>query len=90
MTKAIITVLGKDRVGITAGVCAYLAENNINILDISQTITDGWFNMIMITDVGGCEKHFSLVSEELKRLGMTLGVSIHSQLEDIFTRMHRI
>lgn len=88
MKKAIITVVGKDAVGIIAKVCVYLAKNNVNILDISQTIVDGYFNMMMIVDVTNAEFH--KVSEELTKVGEEIGVIIHCQREDIFNKMHRI
>ena len=90
MKKTIITEVGQDTVGITAKVCTYLAENNINILDITQTIVDGYFNMMMITDTSMCSKKISVISEELDAVGTEIGVIIHAQLEDIFTKMHRI
>ncbi len=90
MSKTIITVVGKDRVGIIAGVCTYLADNNVNIRDISQTITDGFFNMMMIVDINASEKSFSQLSEEIAALGDTLGMQIKMQSEDIFDAMHRI
>jgi ACT domain-containing protein len=90
MNKAIITVVGKDTVGIIAKVCTYLADNQINILDISQTIVQGYFNMMMIVDVGAMTKSFGLVSEELERAGEEIGVKVKIQREDIFTKMHRI
>ena len=65
MNKAIITVVGKDRVGIIAGVCTYLAENQINILDITQTIVKGFFNMMMVVDVENITKSFGEVAQEL-------------------------
>ena len=80
----------RDTVGIIARVCTYLAENNINILDISQTIIDGYFNMMMITDTSRSEKKLDRISEELSKLGEEIGVMIHAQHEDIFTKMHRI
>lgn len=88
--KAIITVVGKDTVGIIARVCTYLAENGINILDISQTIVQGYFNMMMIVDVDGTEKPFEELADDLDKLGADIGVRIHCQLEAIFTAMHRI
>lgn len=88
MKKAIITVVGKDTVGIIAKVCVYLAENNVNILDISQTIVDGYFNMMMVADVTNAE--FDKVSEGLKGVGEEIGVIIRCQREDIFDKMHRI
>ena len=90
MKKTIISVVGQDTVGIIARVCTYLAENNINILDISQTIIDGYFNMMMITDTSRSEKKLDRMSEELSKLGEEIGVMIHAQHEDIFTKMHRI
>lgn len=90
MKKSIITVVGKDTVGITAKVCTYLAENNINILDISQTIVQGYFNMMMIVDMNAVEKDFGAVSTELAELGESIGVIIKCQREDIFAQMHRI
>ena len=90
MTKAIITVVGKDTVGIIAKVCKYLAESQINILDISQTIVDGYFNMMMIVDISNLNKSFVECVGELDELGKEVGVSIHCQKEEIFTKMHRI
>ena len=90
MKKTIITVVGKDTVGIIARVCTYLAENNINILNISQTIVDGYFNMMMITDTSMAAKKLSVIVEELDAVGKEIGVVIRVQLEDIFTKMHRI
>lgn len=90
MDKTIITVVGKDTVGIIAKVCTYLAENQINILDISQTIVQGYFNMMMIVDTAGASKKSAEISEELKALGMEIGVVIKCQKEEIFDMMHRI
>ena len=90
MKKAIITVVGKDTVGIIARVCTYLADNQINILDISQTILDGLFNMMMITDISGTDKTMGDITEELDRLGDDIGVVIRCQLEDFCTKVHRI
>ena len=88
MKKAIITVVGKDTVGIIAKVCVYLAENNVNIMDISQTIVDGYFNMMMVVDMTNAE--FDKVSSGLKEVGEEIGVIIRCQSEDIFDKMHRI
>ena len=88
--KFVITVVGRDTVGIIAKVCTYLADHQVNILDISQTIVDGYFNMMMIVDVGAMTKSFGLVSEELERAGEEIGVKVKIQREDIFTKMHRI
>ncbi|HJA68304.1 hypothetical protein B5F07_01220 [Lachnoclostridium sp. An169] len=90
MKKCIVTVLGKDKVGIIAKVCTYLAENGINILDISQTIVQGYFNMMMIVDVTDIKKDFVVICEEMKALGEEVGVNIRCQREDIFEKMHRL
>ena len=90
MKKCIVTVLGKDKVGIIAMVCTYLAENGINILDISQTIVQGYFNMMMIVDVTDIKKDFVVICEEMKALGEEVGVNIRCQREDIFEKMHRL
>ena len=90
MKKSIITVVGKDQVGIIAKVCTYLAENNINIQDISQTIVDGFFTMMMITDTNEATKSFSVLSDELEELGKSIGVQIKLQREEIFEKMQRI
>ena len=90
MKKTVITVVGKDRVGIIARVCTYLADNSINILDISQTIIQDFFNMMMIVDTSKASKKFDEIAEELDRLGAEIGVVIKTQHEDIFNRMHRI
>ena len=91
MQRAIITVVGKDTIGIIAGVCTYLAQNRINILDISQTIVQGYFNMMMIVDVTTTQKSVGEISEELAVLGKEqIGVQIKCQKEEIFDLMHRI
>lgn len=90
MKKTIITVLGKDKVGIIAKVCVYLAQNNINILDIAQTIVDGYFNMMMVVDAGESTKDHDKLAEELAELGDELGVQIKAQREKIFDMMHRL
>lgn len=90
MKKCIVTVLGEDTVGIIAKVCTYLAENKINILDISQTIIQGYFNMMMIVDVTSIEKDFKLICEEMDKLGEEIGVNIRCQREEIFEKMHRL
>ena len=90
MKKCVITVVGKDTVGIIAKVCTYLAETEINILDISQTIIDDFFNMIMIVDVAGASKEFQTYAAELESLGEEIGVKIHCQREEIFEKMHRL
>ena len=90
MKKTIITVVGKDTVGIIARVCTYLAENQINILDISQTIVQGFFNMMMIVDMNQTEQKFGDIVDELVLLGKEIGVDIKCQKEEIFDQMHRI
>lgn len=90
MNKTIITVVGKDTVGIIAKVCTYLADNNINILDISQTIVSDFFNMMMIVDMNSATKQFGTVADELAKVGEEIGVIIKCQQEDIFNSMHRI
>ncbi|MCI7244057.1 MAG: ACT domain-containing protein [Lachnobacterium sp.] len=90
LDKAIITVVGKDTVGIIAKVCTYLAGNGVNILDISQTIVSGYFNMMMITDISGATKSFAAISDEMEKLGEEIGVVIKCQREEIFEKMHRI
>ncbi len=88
--KCIITVVGTDKVGIIAKVCSYLAEVNINILDISQTIVSGYFNMLMIVDADKASKPLEVFAEDLTKIGDELGVKITVQHEDIFNCMHRI
>ena len=90
MKKTIITVVGKDTVGIIAKVCTYLAENQINILDISQTIVNDYFNMMMIAVMNKAQKSVSEVSDDLDKLGEEIGVIIKCQREEIFDSMHRI
>ncbi len=90
MKKTVITVVGKDTVGIIAKVCTYLANNRINILDISQTIVDGFFNMMMVADMNESPKPFADVASELTQIGEEIGVVIHCQREEIFEQMHRI
>ncbi|MBQ2745099.1 MAG: ACT domain-containing protein [Lachnospiraceae bacterium] len=90
MKKTVITVVGKDTVGIIAKVCTYLADNNVNILDISQTIVQDYFNMMMIVDANNSEKKFGQLSDEMAELGEQIGVQIKMQSEDIFNIMHRI
>lgn len=90
MKKAIITVVGKDTVGIIAKICNYLAENNMNILDISQTIVQEYFNMMMIVDVNDIEKDFKVICDELNTMGDEIGVIIRCQKEEIFEKMHRL
>ena len=76
--------------GIVAKVCTYLAENEINILDISQTIIQGYFNMMVIADVTDIKKDFTVLCDEMEKLGEEIGVSIRCQREEIFEKMHRL
>ena len=89
-SKSIITVVGKDQVGIIARVTGYLYENNVNVEDITQSIVAGFFNMMMIVDTGASTKEFLVLSKELEELGMKIGVLIKLQREDIFESMQRI
>ncbi|OIQ60652.1 hypothetical protein MOTE_06160 [Moorella thermoacetica] len=88
--RAIITVLGRDRVGILAGITAVLAEANVNILDISQTILQEFFTMIMIVDLKESSLAFNELQEQLKEKGKDLGVQVTIQRADVFKFMHRI
>lgn len=88
--KVIITVVGKDTVGIIAKVCTYLANNRINVLDISQTIVQEFFNMMMIADIANSNKPFDECARELAQIGEEIGVMIKCQREEIFNKMHRI
>jgi ACT domain-containing protein len=91
MNRTVITVIGKDTVGIIAAVCSYLADNNVNILDITQTTIREYFNMMMIVDITTLEKPFGVLSDELASLGQEkIGVQIKIQKEEIFNLMHRI
>ena len=88
--NAIVTVDGQDKVGIIAAVCTLLAENNVNILDISQTILQGSFTMVIAVDVGGAKLPMGDLRGELEKLGSSMGISIRIQREEIFDAMHRI
>ena len=88
--KVIITVVGKDTVGIIAKVCTYLSEGSVNVLDISQTIVSGYFNMMMIVDMANATASFAEISDQLVALGEEIGVTIKCQKEEIFEMMHRI
>ena len=90
MKKTVITVVGKDTVGIIAKICTYLASNSINILDISQTIVQDFFNMMMIVDTSKAQKDFDEISRDLEQVGQEIGVVIKAQHEDIFNMMHSI
>ena len=88
--KAIVTVVGKDRVGIIAGVCVKLAEYNVNVLDISQTVMQGYFTMMMAVDTSKSEIPFAELAKKLEAKGEEMGMSIRLQREDIFEAMHRV
>lgn len=88
--RGIITVVGKDKVGIIAKVCTLLSEKNVNILDISQTIVQGYFNMMMIVELNDKESELDLLIDLLQQLGEKIGVDIRLQHESIFNSMHRI
>lgn len=90
MKKVIITVVGKDTVGIIAKTSAYLAKEKINILDITQTVIGGYFNMMMIVDFAMCRKPFDKVGTELAKLGTEIGLRIRCQKSEIFEKMHRV
>ena len=90
MNRTIITVVGKDTVGIIAKVCTYLADQHINILDISQTIIQGFFNMMMIVDTSKMTIDYTTMTDEITKLGEQTGVTIKCQKEEIFDKMHRI
>ena len=90
MKKAIITVVGKDTVGIIARTSAYLAKNTINILDISPTVVGGYFNRMMIVDYAKTKKNFEDVSADLAEIGLQLGLKIRCQKSEIFEKMHRV
>ena len=90
MKKVIITVVGKDAVGIIAKVCTYLADNHVNILDISQTIVGGYFNMMMVADPAQSDKGTGQIADDLETIGKSMGLSIRVMGEDIFNAMHRI
>ena len=88
--KAIVTVVGKDQVGIIAAVCIALAKYNVNVLDISQTVMQGYFTMMMVVDVSDCTVPLPQLCEDMENVGKEKGLSIRVQREDIFEAMHRI
>ncbi len=90
MDQIIITVVGKDTVGIIAKVCTFLADSSINILDISQTIVQDYFNMMMIVDASKATVTFEEMTNGLNKVGDEIGVKILCQREEIFEKMHRI
>jgi len=88
--RTFITVIGKDKVGIIAAICILLAEKNVNILDISQTILQDCFTMIMLVDASECSVSFEELTESLSELGKKMELTIRVQREEIFNAMHRI
>ena len=88
--KAIVTVVGKDQVGIIAAVCVKLAEYNVNVLDINQTVMQGYFTMMMAVDVSASKVPLAELVEIMEALGKDMGLSIHVQREDIFEAMYRV
>lgn len=88
--RAVVTVVGKDKTGIIAKVSTFLAEKGVNILDISQTILQEYFTMIMLVDTSGAEEELSVLAAECTEMGKNIGMSIHLQHEEIFNAMHRI
>ena len=90
MEKVIISVVGKDSVGIIANVCTYLAQTGINVLNITQTIVDGYFNMMMIVNAAEATKDFQTIADDTAKLGKELGVQSLAQRSEIFDMMHRV
>ena len=88
--RAIVTVVGPDRVGIIAEVCTQLAQLNINIIDISQTVMEGFFTMMMVTDTSKANSNFDTIADVLARKGEAMGLSLRIQREDIFHAMHKV
>ncbi len=88
--RAVVTVIGKDKTGIIAKVSTFLAEKGVNILDISQTILDEYFAMLMLVDLSGASDKLAALSEECAEMGKKIGMSIHLQHEDIFNAMHSV
>lgn len=88
--KAVITVIGKDAVGILANVSAVCAKNNVNITDVTQSVQQDVFAMIMMADISGCSVEFSDFVDQMTLLGEQTGMTIHVTHEDLFNSMHRI
>ena len=88
--RAIVTVVGKDAVGIIASVCQALAGYNVNILDISQTVMQGYFTMMMVVEISQCSVPLDEMVEKMSELGTSRGLSIRVQREEIFDAMHRV
>ncbi|HAZ73956.1 MAG TPA: ACT domain-containing protein [Rikenellaceae bacterium] len=90
MKKTIITVVGKDKVGVIAKICTYLSDHNVSIMDITQSIIDSYFNMMMIVNTENIDLDFAVFAHQLVALGDDLGVEVRCQRSDIFDNMHRI
>ena len=88
--KAVVTVVGKDAVGIIANVCTELANFNVNVLDISQTVMQGYFTMMMVVDVSAANEPLAILAQKLEEKGKAMNLSIRLQREDIFEAMHRV
>ena len=88
--RAIVSVIGKDQVGIIANVCSLLSSHQVNVLVISQTVLQDYFTIIMVVDTSACSMDFAALVTELEQEGTKLGLTIHAQREDIFNAMHRI
>ena len=88
--KAVVTVVGKDRVGIIASICVELANYNVNVLDISQTVMQGYFTMMMVVDVSNANLPLVQICQQMDAKGQEMGLSIRVQREDIFEAMHRV
>ncbi len=88
--KAVVTVVGKDRVGIIAAVCTHLANFQINVLDISQTVMEGYFTMMMVVDTSASALPLAELAQRLEEAGKEMNLSIRLQREDIFDAMHRV
>lgn len=88
--RAVVTVVGKDKTGIIAKVSAFLAEKSVNILDISQTILQDYFAMIMLVDISGAKVQLSQLAEQCAKMGEEICMSIHIQHEEIFNAMHSV
>ena len=88
--KAIVTVVGKDRVGIIAGVCTALANYHVNVLDINQTVMQDYFTMMMVTEISECNVPLAQLVTDMAKVGEDMGLSIRVQRADIFDAMHRI
>ena len=88
--KAVVTVVGKDRVGIIAAVCTKLSEYQVNVLDISQTVMQGYFTMMMVVEVSGSTLPVAELAQKLEEKGKEMGLSIRLQREEIFQAMHRV